>query len=559
MEYPTIEDSEQQSNTMLLSEESKRIDREIELELEFEKIVNKVESDRQKANANAKVELQPLIEKKSNNDLANFVIPWNTLSTSRTAPFGLAENTTISINQSTSNVMTLNQNTLTTSNVMTPLPNTQASKSAFMPIAPMTTSPASNLTPLTTPLAPKLPVNIQSTPLPTPAPTKLEQVAIVNGTFQLIKYNIDEAIMKFMRYSLASIIERHSNVKFLNSSSVYSYKMVYGTLELRHDIARSQYTSNEIRNLHDEYEKVELHSISSAEKDIVLYTYSPQDLCAFLRQNAHLKYTYLPLTVHAIDSANGIRHDMLLIFDNRNKLAYWFDGNNIQGYMQHSDMLPKNVMDILFITLFQKINLGYQYEPSQSWMTEGTLHPYGSIGNLDFIFSTALCYNVVCSLHNFDNPTLYLTALDDMPPANRFHVMYQGMMNMMFKNSTYANTVDPYSTVNLVRKSFNEVVKSDSTKPMVPLSSRSTLVKTSIGGYVAVPTLPTPPNATPPTATSTATSTTSTTPITTVDKKESDSTLRNRFTKTDTPAMTPMKVVTSVEKKKEDDKNCIMQ
>ena len=88
-------------------------------------------------------------------------------------------------------------------------------------------------------------------------------------------------------------------------------------------------------------------SLSGEEHDMCYYSYGPDDLKKFLTLNASNKYTFLPMTVYPTDSANGKRHDMIIIFYNINKRFYHFDGRNRDDYMKYSKVANKNIIDIL--------------------------------------------------------------------------------------------------------------------------------------------------------------------------------------------------------------------
>jgi hypothetical protein len=244
-------------------------------------------------------------------------------------------------------------------------------------------------------------------------------------------YPINETIKNFMNFTLYEIVKNNSETRFLSNAKKYCYRLDYKTLALGYAEARDNFGDTVVAAHSEAYVKQQMHSLSGEQNDLCFYTYSPDGLREFLQQNAHLHYTFLPLTVHAIDSANGTRHDMLLIFDNHTKLVYWFDGKNREDYLSLGQHLPKNAVDILFINMFGQLKLGYSYEPAPSWQIQGTLHAYGSIGLLDFAFSTAWCYNLLMSINDYDSPTGYLSILDTLSEVDRFHLLYNSMLSMI--------------------------------------------------------------------------------------------------------------------------------
>lgn len=244
-------------------------------------------------------------------------------------------------------------------------------------------------------------------------------------------FPINDVIKNFMNFSLYEIVKNNSGTRFLSNAQKFCYRLDYKTLALSYAEARDNYGDSIVAAHSDAYVKQQMHSISGEQGDLCYYGYSPDHMREFLVQNTHLHYTFMPLTVHAVDSANGVRHDMLLIFDNRTKFVYWFDGRNREDYLSLGQHLPKNVIDVMFINMFGNLKLGYSYEPAPSWQIQGTVHSYGSIGMLDFALSTAWCYNMLLSLDEYDNPTGYLSILDTLSEADRFHLLYCSMLSVI--------------------------------------------------------------------------------------------------------------------------------
>lgn len=255
-------------------------------------------------------------------------------------------------------------------------------------------------------------------------------------------------VQQYNSIKLIDIIQKNTNQYFKTGTTKYCYKLNYETLSFSHLNALDNYSDSMVNSYADSYTPQHMNSISGESKDICFYTYSPTDLSSFLRQNKNHHYTFLPVTVYATDSANGKRHDMLLIFDNKTLLFYWFDCKNREDYLPMSRNMPKNVIDILFTLFSDSVRIGYLYEPSPSWMVQNALYSYGSLGDFDFLISTAWCYNIILSLKYYDSPTSYMTVLDSLSENDRFHLMYTSMMDLL--NVSYRKTIPDISQVDLV-------------------------------------------------------------------------------------------------------------
>lgn len=278
---------------------------------------------------------------------------------------------------------------------------------------------------------------------------------------------INELIKNFMNVSLYEIVKNNSETRFLSNAKKYCYRLDYKHLALGYAEARDNFGDAIVAAHTDAYVKQQMHSVSGEQGDLCYYGYSPENLREFLNLNSQLHFTFLPLTVHSVDSANGTRHDMLIIFDNRTKLVYWFDGRNREDYLALGQHLPKNAMDVLFINLFGNLKLGYNYEPSPSWQIQGTLHSYGSIGTLDFVLSTAWCYNMLLSLNEYDNPTGYLSILDTLSETDRFHLVYSSMLSVIGAQE-YHPVVPKTSQVNLVADAVKIADQDPDALPTLP-------------------------------------------------------------------------------------------
>jgi hypothetical protein len=169
---------------------------------------------------------------------------------------------------------------------------------------------------------------------------------------------LDSAVKNFQNISLYDIVKKNTDTQFLAGGTKYCYRLSYDNLMLTALGARDNHGDLINQKYADSYVKQQMHSISGEQGDLCMYTYSPQELQEFLQLNINKHYTFLPLTVHSTESANGIRHDMLLIFDNYTKLFYWFDGKNREDYLPIGQNLPKNAMDVLLINL----DLSYHWD-----------------------------------------------------------------------------------------------------------------------------------------------------------------------------------------------------
>jgi hypothetical protein len=244
-------------------------------------------------------------------------------------------------------------------------------------------------------------------------------------------YPISGIIKLFQNVSLQDIIRLNTKTTFIYDTKKYCWIMKYENLELTILPAYDSFPDKIIPVQLDNYIKQELHSISGEKTDLCLYTYGPMDLVRFIEMNKKNHYTFLPITIHAAESTNGLRHDMLLIFDNKTKLFYWFDGANRNDYLPFGYNIPLNAIDVLFVNLSDSIKSGYTYESTQSWQINGTFRSYTGLGKLDFMLSTSWCYTTLLLLDYFDSPTAYVSMIDSLSEADRFHLVYTNMMHMM--------------------------------------------------------------------------------------------------------------------------------
>ena len=286
--------------------------------------------------------------------------------------------------------------------------------------------------------------------------------------------SIAQNIDRFRNNSLQAVLEVNTETKFLDSKTLdakYCYQMSYDTLTFTAKVSLDAFEPTPL-GLRNSYVTQAMHSLSGEQNDLCLYTYHITDLIKFLEKNKHLHYTFLPITVHATESANGYRHDMMLIFDNKTHLFYWFDSGNRLDYLQHGNNIPKNAIDLLFINMAEYCKLGYSYEPTPSWMIQGICQPSVFDNQLDFVMSTAWCYLVVLMLNGssgsdrldrrsgsdrldennkseeYNSPTEMLSSLDTMSKEDLFHLLYSAAMNLI-GSTLYLPTINKNAQVNL--------------------------------------------------------------------------------------------------------------
>jgi hypothetical protein len=245
---------------------------------------------------------------------------------------------------------------------------------------------------------------------------------------------ISNLIKKFKDVYLHEIISSLGKTQFLDKAITYCWHLTYNDLNLTVKPAKDNCykldttTSDHIK----EYLLQQMHSISGKQNDLYLYTYGYEDLNTFLQINMDRHYTFLPITVHAAESANDIRHDMLIIFNNRTKHFYWLDGNNRSDYLSFGKNIPQDAIDTLFINFAELAKTGYDYEPSQSWQFPGIFCNYASITEqLDFILSTVWCYLTIIMIDDYNTPMEFSSMLDGLSETDRFHLLYCTMIQLV--------------------------------------------------------------------------------------------------------------------------------
>ena len=263
-----------------------------------------------------------------------------------------------------------------------------------------------------------------------------------------IKYvNLQKFIDSMNKVTLLEIVKNNTETKFLSHGSKFCYRLNYADLTFGYAEAVDNFSDAIIPGLEASYAKQHMNSISGEQKDLCLYTYSPKQIARFLENNGHNKYTFLPITVYPIDSSNGTRHDMLLIFQNDKMKFYWFDCQNRKDYLPVSRDASKNPIDLLLTLFAESLKLGYEYVPSEGWMIRGTLHQISSIGDLDFILSTMWCHVIMQLLPYYDDPIALMSALDNLKPAARFNLVYSFMYEQTWH--TYDAYIPGMSRVSL--------------------------------------------------------------------------------------------------------------
>lgn len=245
-------------------------------------------------------------------------------------------------------------------------------------------------------------------------------------------FPIRDIIGEFADVQLIDMIAANTKQWFPNvPAKLTCYRLDYKTLTLGVAEARDNYNDARVAKHVDAYLRQLPHSISSEQKDLCFYSYSVDDINAFLKRNTDRPFTFLPVTVYPADSANSVRHDMLVIFDNKNKMFYWFDCGNRDDYIQRSADVPKNPIDALFIQLSELWKCGYTYEPSPSWIWPTVFKPMQSVGQIDFIISTAWCYLVVLMMETEETPIAFACKLDAMPQEDRYWLLHMAMADML--------------------------------------------------------------------------------------------------------------------------------
>ncbi len=318
-----------------------------------------------------------------------------------------------------------------------------------------------------------------------PATTKSAIYKILNF------HPIGNLIKKFKDVYLHEIISSLGKTQFLDKAITYCWHLTYNDLNLTVNPAKDNCykvdtaTSDHIK----EYLSQQMHSISGKQNDLYLYTYGYEDLNTFLQINMDRHYTFLPITVHAAESANDIRHDMLVIFNNRTKHFYWLDGNNRSDYLSFGKNIPQDAIDTLFINFAELAKTGYDYEPSQSWQFPGIFCNYASITEqLDFILSTVWCYLTVVMIDDYNTPMEFSSMLDGLSETDRFHLLYCTMIQLVncpmhMVGSSYHNI----STTNGDCATFTDRDVKLSQPSKVKLDSNDTLFDSTIEFKMAEP------------------------------------------------------------------------
>ena len=286
---------------------------------------------------------------------------------------------------------------------------------------------------------------------PITAPTGLPAEVLNDMGFK----SINETITRFESVALEDIIVANSNTRFIESINKTCYTLNYNTLNVTQEKTFKQ-TEQTAAN----YIERPIHSLIGEENDILLYTYSPNELLRFIEVNKNNKYTFLPLTVHAANSASGKRNDMLIIFQNRTKQMYWFDSRIHTGYLATGRSVPRDAIDILLTVLVSVWNLGYTYEAAESWIVAGLFNPVSSLGKFDFLLTTTWCYLIVKMMPHFDMPHNLMAALDSLTREDRFNLLYTANYNMTSRHF-YATTINKQLTTGCDYDKFDPIRNND--------------------------------------------------------------------------------------------------
>jgi hypothetical protein len=247
--------------------------------------------------------------------------------------------------------------------------------------------------------------------------------------------SINETIVRFESVSLEDVITANSNMKFIANIEKTCYTLDYATLNIT-----KEKIFNQTENAGNYIERPS-HSLTGENNMMCLYTYSPDELKRFLDVNKLQKYSFLPITVHAINSASGKRCDMLLIFQNETKQMYWFDSRVHIGYLSVGPNVPRDAIDIMFTILNSFWNIDYTYNPSESWTVAGLFNPVSSLGKFDFLLTTAWCYLLIKLIPHFSSPIELMAALDSMSREDRFNLIYTATCNMTTRHF-YATSIN---------------------------------------------------------------------------------------------------------------------
>ena len=290
----------------------------------------------------------------------------------------------------------------------------------------------------------------KSSTSPSTVPTGLPTEVLNDLGFK----SINETIVRFESVALEDVIVANSNMKFITNIEKTCYTLDYLTLSITKDKIFTQ-TENA-----GNYIERPSHSLVGENNVMCLYTYSPEELKRFLDVNKSQKYTFLPITVHAINSASGKRCDMLLIFQNETKQMFWFDSRVHIGYLPVGPNVPRDAIDIMFTILNSFWNIDYTYNPTESWTVAGLFNPMSSLGKFDFLLTTAWCYLLVKLMPHFSSPIELMAALDSMTQEDRFNLIYTATCNMTTRHF-YATSIKKSLTSGLDLDKFDPIRNND--------------------------------------------------------------------------------------------------
>lgn len=256
--------------------------------------------------------------------------------------------------------------------------------------------------------------------------------------------DLTEKINHFKSVSLEQIIKFNTKTTFLSVKDKACYKLKYKPVDFSFCKVHDLFVSNKHKN---DFIVEPMHSLSGELDDLCFYSYTPTDFQVFLDTNKHNKYTFLPLTIYGINNPNGYRHDTLLVFNNQSKTFYWINNNNYKDTLQYGHNMIKDAVDVLFTNFSVVMKLGYNYEATSSWVIELSKQLYPSLGDLDFILSTAWCYLTLKLIDNYESPTAFYSVLYELNPTIKFHLLYQLALYLI--NSHYQSQISENMNINL--------------------------------------------------------------------------------------------------------------
>lgn len=243
---------------------------------------------------------------------------------------------------------------------------------------------------------------------------------------------INEKVKNAIKIDLQTLITNNTKCKF-RDGKIWLYKMRYKDLNFSHTrtLTKNEYTV-----------EIPMHSLSGEENDIELYTYAPEDMVKFVRENSVNKYSFLPITIWPIFAADNTRHDMLIVFDNDNKKIFLFSPDITAGLFQSKDM-PSNILDLLLRNIFKFLNksyfLNYEYENTDSWTIKSIFQM--EMPGLESVISMAWCVVFMKTL--IATTIEWMCLMDTCKAVDRFNYIYMCIIDVI--NTTSKSTNDIYT------------------------------------------------------------------------------------------------------------------